>query len=83
MNKLTGEKLMEQFKEDIRKLFEDELQEIAGTIANENLWLMGSENSEQADVHTSNIALYCEYIKALKEYAKQCEIDLDTEEGDD
>lgn len=82
MNKLTSEKLMNQFKEDIRKLFEDEVQEIAGTISNENLWLLGSQTPEQAEVHTNNIAIYCDYLKALKSYAKQCDIDLNME-GDE
>lgn len=82
MNKLTSEKLMNQFKEDIRKLFEDEVQEIAGTISNENLWMLGSQTPEQAEVHTNNIAIYCEYLKALKSYAKQCDIDLNMEEDE-
>ena len=82
MTKLTSEKLMNQFKEDIRKLFEDEAQEICGTISNENLWVLGSQTPEEAEVHTSNIAICCEYLKALKNYAKRCDIDLDME-GDE
>ena len=82
MNKLTSEKLMNQFKEDICKLFKDEVQEIAGTISNENLWMLGSQTPEQAEVHTNNIAIYCEYLKALKSYAKCCDIDLDLKEDE-
>ena len=47
-------------------LYEREIEEIKGTISNENLWMIGSETKEEEQMHVDNMANLNEYIATLK-----------------
>ena len=47
-------------------LYEREIEEIKGTISNENLWMIGSKTKEEEQMHVDNMANLNEYITTLK-----------------
>ena len=47
-------------------LYEREIEEIKGTISNENLWMIGSKTKEEEQMHVDNMANLNEYIATLK-----------------
>lgn len=47
-------------------LYEREIEEIKGTISNENLWMIGSKTKEEEQMHVDNMANFNEYITTLK-----------------
>ena len=49
------------------KDFNEEIEDIKGTIANERLWQKGVETKEQVDMHEENIAELTEYLEWLEE----------------
>ena len=48
------------------ELYEREIEEIKGTISNENLWMIGSKTKEEEQMHVDNMANLNEYIATLK-----------------
>lgn len=46
---------------------EDELRETEGAISNERLWVSGSADVEEAEMHEQNIANLTEYASFLKD----------------
>ena len=48
------------------ELYEREIEEIKGTISNENLWMIGSKTKEEEQMHVDNMANLNEYITTLK-----------------
>ena len=50
----------------LTELYEREIEEIKGTISNENLWMIGSKTKEEEQMHVDNMANLNEYIATLK-----------------
>ncbi len=59
------------------RLIEDEIKEVTGAISNESIWIHGSENEEQVQMHTENLASLEEYknmLQGIKEKVMEGEL---------
>ena len=45
----------------------EEINDVKNSITNEELWLKGSDTSEEQSIHLENIANYKEYLHRLEE----------------
>lgn len=50
----------------LNTLYDNAITEAYGTIDNEDLWMLGSANNVEAEMHLHNIMELNEYIKVLK-----------------
>ena len=46
---------------------DEEIEEVKGTISNENVWLNGSFTEEERECHSQNIATLTAYLCSLEE----------------
>lgn len=64
-------------KKDIDK----EIEEVKGTIDNEELWKRGSKDKEEADMHQDNINELKEYLDWLEDRKENYETVYEDEQG--
>lgn len=56
-----------------QQMIEDEIDDVNGSIANNELWLKGTDNEEEQMMYAGNIESYKEYKSRLEDVLKQME----------
>lgn len=57
--------MSEVVREWVKENLLEQMEETRGTIANEKMWLLGSDTEEAIAGHAENIKLLCEYMDYL------------------
>ena len=58
-------------EELIQEWIEEELKEVRDTIANEKIWMLGSSNTMEEEMHEDNIDNLTAYAEYLEEQLKK------------
>lgn len=56
----------EMIKEWLTEMFDEEIKQTEGSIANERMWEKGACDDETQNLHTENIHRFEEYLEVLK-----------------
>ena len=59
----------------LKGLINKEIGDVLGNIKNSKIWLLGSNNKEDFQAQLDNLALYNEYVIALKKLKKRVEME--------